>query len=463
MLRLCGLADRRFESRGEDEEARRAIAVVVTTFAGFVGAATANHSWGSYHWARTSNPFTLKLDNNVTTAWTPTSPPPLLTGLPPPCSTRAIITAIGLSEHAVSPAPAGSRSATATYGNNGWLGVARSRSAATHHPAHGQAQRHLLQHSDLQHAPWRQPRHVPRGRPHVGLDHQDVNFDQHEPRDLHGLHQHTGPRTSTRTRTTTTSCRPSTAHLDSTTTVGASAGFLPDACPVSPSPPANQVNRSTYRTDLGDGHALVTHIFWIDSHLSPVRAARWGGPAPPLRHQPWTVDDTTKTSPSTDPSTLTFSPVPCVNLSLQRERGLPAGLVGVRRVARADERAPSPVPYQPAGDRERRIRIGSDRLGHRQAAAWEPPHRTRAIHRSGPTASRHPRNPRAQAHRRRRRRRRQVASACASENHSCPPRGKSYGIGRSAPLSIATRPCRFPYVRTRDLDGALAPVGLNLA
>ena len=38
-----------------------ALAVVATTFAGFVGAATANHSWGNYHWARTSNPFTLKL------------------------------------------------------------------------------------------------------------------------------------------------------------------------------------------------------------------------------------------------------------------------------------------------------------------------------------------------------------------------------------------------------------------
>ena len=46
-----------------------ALAVVVTTFASFVGAATANHSWGNYHWARTSNPFTLKLGDNVSSAW----------------------------------------------------------------------------------------------------------------------------------------------------------------------------------------------------------------------------------------------------------------------------------------------------------------------------------------------------------------------------------------------------------
>ena len=29
------------------------------------GAAHATHSWGAYHWARTSNPFTVKLGTNV--------------------------------------------------------------------------------------------------------------------------------------------------------------------------------------------------------------------------------------------------------------------------------------------------------------------------------------------------------------------------------------------------------------
>src|SRR3989338_6134654 len=36
----------------------------------FVGAATyASHSWGGYHWARTANPFIVKLGDNVSTAW----------------------------------------------------------------------------------------------------------------------------------------------------------------------------------------------------------------------------------------------------------------------------------------------------------------------------------------------------------------------------------------------------------
>src|ERR671934_2556877 len=41
-----------------------AIAAIATVSA---PAAFANHSWNGYHWARTSNPFTLRLGNNLTT------------------------------------------------------------------------------------------------------------------------------------------------------------------------------------------------------------------------------------------------------------------------------------------------------------------------------------------------------------------------------------------------------------
>jgi hypothetical protein len=38
--------------------------------AGLMGSpAQASHSWSNYHWARTSNPFTLKLDRNLTSNW----------------------------------------------------------------------------------------------------------------------------------------------------------------------------------------------------------------------------------------------------------------------------------------------------------------------------------------------------------------------------------------------------------
>ena len=33
--------------------------------------AGATHSWGGYHWARTANPFTLKLGDNLSNTWDP--------------------------------------------------------------------------------------------------------------------------------------------------------------------------------------------------------------------------------------------------------------------------------------------------------------------------------------------------------------------------------------------------------
>ena len=33
--------------------------------------AYANHSWANYHWARTANPFDLKVGDNVSSVWDP--------------------------------------------------------------------------------------------------------------------------------------------------------------------------------------------------------------------------------------------------------------------------------------------------------------------------------------------------------------------------------------------------------
>ncbi|MBI2579269.1 MAG: hypothetical protein HYW27_00020, partial [Candidatus Aenigmarchaeota archaeon] len=42
---------------------------VVLSFGLFVSVASAFHAWGNYHWARTANPFTLELGDNVSSAW----------------------------------------------------------------------------------------------------------------------------------------------------------------------------------------------------------------------------------------------------------------------------------------------------------------------------------------------------------------------------------------------------------
>src|SRR5881296_1682465 len=41
--------------------------LMICAFAAFPIVVLASHSWNGYHWARTANPFTLKLGNNLTT------------------------------------------------------------------------------------------------------------------------------------------------------------------------------------------------------------------------------------------------------------------------------------------------------------------------------------------------------------------------------------------------------------
>jgi hypothetical protein len=43
--------------------------LALASFALFPSATLADHSWGNYHWARTSNPFKLSLGDNVSSAW----------------------------------------------------------------------------------------------------------------------------------------------------------------------------------------------------------------------------------------------------------------------------------------------------------------------------------------------------------------------------------------------------------
>src|SRR3989337_164385 len=68
------VSSKKINSRGEfvmhTKKVRFVVMVVlIAMLAAFPLSAGASHSWGNYHWARTSNPFTLKLGDNVTSVW----------------------------------------------------------------------------------------------------------------------------------------------------------------------------------------------------------------------------------------------------------------------------------------------------------------------------------------------------------------------------------------------------------
>ena len=113
--------------------------------------AGASHSWGSYHWARAQNPFTLKLGDNVTTAWDSylsavsadwsqdqadpswpdaTPPPPDDYVGPNPLNTT--VGAGGTTGRKCRSTTVRIEICNAAYGNNGWLGLATIWALGSH-------------------------------------------------------------------------------------------------------------------------------------------------------------------------------------------------------------------------------------------------------------------------------------------------------------------------------------------
>ena len=86
--------------------------------------ALANHSWGGYHWARTTPQFTLKLGNNLTAAdWRGYL---AQTSSDWNSGNSAVLTAIvgGTANKRCSMVAGTSQVCNGNYGNNGWLGLA---------------------------------------------------------------------------------------------------------------------------------------------------------------------------------------------------------------------------------------------------------------------------------------------------------------------------------------------------
>ncbi|MBI5645110.1 hypothetical protein HY970_03360 [Candidatus Kaiserbacteria bacterium] len=106
------------------------LASIVLTFF-IVGIAEASHSWGGYHWARSSNPFTLKLGDNVSTVWK--------NSLNIASADWSLSNILGTN---IVPGMSNSRNCkpasgrvevcSSAYGNTGWLGVAQIWVSGSH-------------------------------------------------------------------------------------------------------------------------------------------------------------------------------------------------------------------------------------------------------------------------------------------------------------------------------------------
>lgn len=100
------------------------VAAVIVAAGSWITNAQASHSWGNYHWARTSNPFNLSLGSNLSADWRP-----YLNTTSSDWSASAVVdtTVVSGSTKPRNCRPKEGRVevCNAFYGSNGWLGIAQ--------------------------------------------------------------------------------------------------------------------------------------------------------------------------------------------------------------------------------------------------------------------------------------------------------------------------------------------------
>ncbi len=247
-----------------------ALVFAVLGVIGFVGFASATHSWGGYHWARTQNPFTLKLGDNVSAAWdgylNTTSYDWSLSSV-----LDTVIVPGTKNPKTCKPTLGQAEICSSKYGFNGWLGIA-SIWASGGHITQGAVK---VNDSYFNTAKYNTPEwknlvmcqevgHI------FGLDHQDEDFSNlplgtcmdysNDPAPNQHPNQHDYDMLET-----------IYAHLDTTTTVSQTLPASSNAVD------ANDVKEwgkelrkskdgkvSLFERDFGGGHKLFTFVFWAD-------------------------------------------------------------------------------------------------------------------------------------------------------------------------------------------------------
>ncbi len=220
--------------------------------------AAAEHSWNGYHWARTSNPFPLKLGDNVSSTWDPY----LATASSDWSQSSVLDTEVvpgSTKPKSCRPTAGRVEVCSASYGNTGWLGLAQVWVSGSHITQGVVKVNDTYFSTSTYNTPaWRRLVVCQEVGHTLGLDHQDENFsnpnlgtcmdytsdpdgppsnehpNQHDYEELAAIYQ----------------------HLDSATTVSASSS------PGNGKGRARRVRDSLWVEDLGNGERLYTWIVW---------------------------------------------------------------------------------------------------------------------------------------------------------------------------------------------------------
>lgn len=138
----------------------------------------ASHSWGSYHWARTSNPFNLKLGDNVTSQWDAYLGEASTDWTVSEVLDTTIVPGSVKSVKQCTPPNGRVEVCNSKYGFNGWLGVAGIYLTGGHiYKGYVKLNDSYFNASAYNKPEWRRLVMCQEVGHEFGLDHQDETFD----------------------------------------------------------------------------------------------------------------------------------------------------------------------------------------------------------------------------------------------------------------------------------------------
>lgn len=230
----------------------------------------ANHSWGGYHWARTSNPFTVKLGDNLSSVWDS-----YLTVASGDWSQSDVLDTMIVAGQVSNlrrcrPTSGQVEVCNSTYGNTGWLGVAQIWVSGLHITQGTVKLNDTYFNTPTYNTPgWRQMVTCQEIGHTFGLDHQDTNFyntnlgtcmdytsNPYGPPDNEHPNQHDYDELDI-----------IYAHLDSTTTLSTSPA-VSQADVETPSQwgqlmkTAHGGKTQIFERTFGNGERIVTFVIW---------------------------------------------------------------------------------------------------------------------------------------------------------------------------------------------------------
>ena len=237
----------------------------------------ADHQWGDYHWARAVNPFTLKLGNNLSSAWvsylgfasadwnaSEVLDTVIVAGSTNPKNCKAVSGRV--------------EACSSRYGNNGWLGLASIWASGSHITKGTVKFNDTYFNTPTYNTPaWRQMVVCQEVAHTLGLDHQDEVFDNPN---LGTCMDYTN--NPSRDDGVGNNLHPNAHdfeelgiiynHLDTTTTVGQTTqkSAAPELDASDPGSWGREIRRSAdgrsslFERDFGNDNKIITHVFWAE-------------------------------------------------------------------------------------------------------------------------------------------------------------------------------------------------------